>query len=88
MDLKAEHFERQVHTVEQDRDNWEKKYEVRHSNPWLVSTHARLSTGSSPEIRGVQGRARPTCHQHGRAVITPDPLCVGDVGLAMVVGRI
>ena len=29
MDLKAEHFERQVHTLEQERDTWEKKYEVR-----------------------------------------------------------
>ena len=32
MDLKAEHFERQVQTLEQDRDNWEKKYEVRKIN--------------------------------------------------------
>ena len=29
VDVKAEHFERQVQRVEQERDAWEKKYEVR-----------------------------------------------------------
>ena len=29
IDLKAEHFERQVQRLEQERDAWEKKYEVR-----------------------------------------------------------
>jgi tropomyosin, fungi type len=29
IDVKAEHFERQVQSVEQERDKWEKKYEVR-----------------------------------------------------------
>jgi len=29
VDVKAEHFERQVQRVEQERDTWEKKYEVR-----------------------------------------------------------
>lgn len=29
VDLKAEHFERQVQRLEQERDQWEKKYEVR-----------------------------------------------------------
>jgi tropomyosin, fungi type len=29
VDVKAEHFERQVQRVEQERDMWEKKYEVR-----------------------------------------------------------
>lgn len=29
VDVKAEHFERQVTRVEQERDSWEKKYEVR-----------------------------------------------------------
>jgi hypothetical protein len=28
VDVKAEHFERQVQRVEQERDRWEKKYEV------------------------------------------------------------
>ena len=27
VDVKAEHFERQVQSLEQERDNWEKKYE-------------------------------------------------------------
>lgn len=27
MDVKAEHFERQVQRVEQERDQWERKYE-------------------------------------------------------------
>lgn len=29
VDVKAEHFERQVQRLEQERDVWEKKYEVR-----------------------------------------------------------
>lgn len=29
VDVKAEHFERQVQRAEQERDAWEKKYEVR-----------------------------------------------------------
>lgn len=29
VDVKAEHFERQVQRAEQERDQWEKKYEVR-----------------------------------------------------------
>ena len=29
VDVKAEHFERQVQRLEQERDQWEKKYEVR-----------------------------------------------------------
>lgn len=29
VDVKAEHFERQVTRLEQERDEWEKKYEVR-----------------------------------------------------------
>lgn len=28
VDVKAEHFERQVQRLEQERDQWEKKYEV------------------------------------------------------------
>lgn len=34
VDVKAEHFERQVQRLEQEREVWEKKYEVRniHSN--------------------------------------------------------
>lgn len=28
VDVKAEHFERQVQRLEQERDAWEKKYEV------------------------------------------------------------
>ena len=27
VDVKAEHFEKQVHRVEQERDQWEKKFE-------------------------------------------------------------
>ena len=41
MDLKAEHFERQVHTLEQERDQWEKKYEV-----WRINQQAFLPHNS------------------------------------------
>jgi hypothetical protein len=37
VDVKAEHFERQVGRVEQERDMWEKKYEVR-LNSYTSST--------------------------------------------------
>jgi len=30
LDTKAEHYERQIHRLEQERDEMEKKYEVRH----------------------------------------------------------
>ncbi len=34
VDVKAEHFERQLQRVEQERDQWEKKYEVRATADW------------------------------------------------------
>ena len=37
IDLKAEHFERQVHTLEQESAQWEKKYEVWQTNRQLFS---------------------------------------------------
>ena len=40
VDVKAEHFERQVLRLEQERDLWEKKYEVRIIGPY--TTHAPL----------------------------------------------
>ena len=38
VDVKAEHFERQVQRIEQERDAWEKKFEVR---IYFVSTPTR-----------------------------------------------
>lgn len=38
MDLKAEHFERQVHSLEQGNDNWEAKYKARQSSQQLSTT--------------------------------------------------
>lgn len=35
VDVKAEHFERQVQRLESERDDWEKKYEVRISLVYL-----------------------------------------------------
>jgi chromosome segregation ATPase len=40
VDVKAEHFERQVHRAEQERDTWEKKYEVRCLCPIMEITHS------------------------------------------------
>ena len=57
VDVKAEHFERQVQRVEQERDMWEKKYEVRpehsrdHGRSWILSCmSAAYFTGRSSEI--------------------------------------
>ena len=69
MDLKAEHFERQVHTLEQERDQWEKKYEVRQISQRSFSSHILLSTGHPREVSGLQEGARRARRQHGRAVI-------------------
>jgi hypothetical protein len=40
VDVKAEHFERQVQRAEQERDGWEKKYEV-HRRPPEISSNGR-----------------------------------------------
>ena len=40
VDVKAEHFERQVQRIEQERDMWEKKYEVRPNTAAI--THIKL----------------------------------------------
>lgn len=37
VDVKAEHFERQVQRLESERDDWEKKYEVRISLVYIYS---------------------------------------------------
>jgi len=34
LDTKAEHYERQIHRLEQERDEMEKKYEVRNSRTY------------------------------------------------------
>lgn len=82
MDLKAEHFERQVQTLEQERGTSEKKYEVREINQWLLSLLTPpLSTGASREVPGVEERARRARCQHGRTMITPRLACVCGVGL-------
>jgi len=69
MDLKAEHFERQVHTLEQERDQWEKKHEVRQINQRSFSPYTLLYTGGPREVPGLQEGARRARRQHGRAVI-------------------
>jgi len=73
MDVKAEHFERQLHRAEQEKDAMEKKYEVRalviqysvlergHTYLLLV-----LHTGYSGQIPSVQSRARRACSRYGR----------------------
>lgn len=63
VDVKAEHFERQVARIEQDRDEWERKYGVsHHCNPSkatkAVTTpqrqYASLTAGSRREVPAVQ----------------------------------
>jgi len=69
MDLKAEHFERQVQTLEQERDAWERKYEVSQIDQRSFIPHSPLSTGSPQEVSGLQEGARRARREHGRAVI-------------------
>jgi hypothetical protein len=76
VDVKAEHFERQVQRVEQERDMWEKKYEVRpkhsrnRSRSHILSCISfAWSTGRTSEISRVQGRIGRARTEHGRPMI-------------------
>ena len=66
VDVKAEHFERQVQRVEQERDQWERKYEVRRLTPEPLSPQClTLNAGGGREVPSIQGRARRARVQHG-----------------------
>ena len=79
VDVKAEHFERQVTRLEQERDQWEKKYEVR--NIILASSYGPpdplcrhpltrlLIPGSKREVSRVEAGARRARRQHGGSLI-------------------
>lgn len=59
MDLKAEHFERKVQSLEQERDTWENKYEVQQNNQRIFTILTfRLSAGGTPEVLRFQEGAR------------------------------
>jgi hypothetical protein len=64
VDVKAEHFERQVQRLEQERDAWEKKYEV--CLPW--SPFLCMLLMSSPlQLAGGTGKASQGADRSGRA---------------------
>lgn len=72
VDVKAEHFERQLHRAEQERDAMEKKYEVRFI-AWILARRispdrppTRPFLGYSGEISAIQERVRRARAQHGR----------------------
>ena len=71
VDVKAEHFERQVQRLEQERDQWEKKYEVRKGLAPKISTQCSCpcSTGSGGEVQGIEKGARRTHSTDGFLVI-------------------
>ena len=54
VDVKAEHFERQVQRVEQERDHWEKKYEVSSVSSPIAPVRSNDLPGSGREIPKVQ----------------------------------
>ena len=55
VDVKAEHFERQVQRLEQERDAWEKKFEVRTSLRLSMSS-PHVVTGSARKVEEIPGR--------------------------------
>ena len=55
VDVKAEHFERQVQRVEQERDMWEKKYEVCVEHQVDFSCPIQYLTSSSLQPTGCDG---------------------------------
>ena len=71
--MKAEHFERQVQRVEQERDQWEKKYEVRISASSNRHIHHITNdlplfcvTGCGYEVPGIKEGARRVGLFHGQ----------------------
>lgn len=72
VDIKAEHFERQVQRVETERDNWEKKYEDSQEvrlggcvRTWLCGMPELMTARGAllypTAILGLQARARRDC---------------------------
>jgi len=53
VDVKAEHFERQVQRAEQERDLWEKKYEV-HKLYHVPSLYSSIHVGIGSQVSSVQ----------------------------------
>lgn len=58
VDVKAEHFERQVQRVEQERDAWEKKYEVRWRAFYCVSLLIPLQLRSNRKHKRSGGNLK------------------------------
>ena len=71
VDVKAEHFERQVQRIEAERDNWEKKYEVssarlgRDRAGWHLLTHP---TGLPSKVPRVEGGTRRACQHYAKSL--------------------
>ena len=58
VDVKAEHFERQVQRLEQERDQWEKKYEVGLEFLPLFVIHLIIYVGCTRKIPTIEEGAR------------------------------
>jgi hypothetical protein len=63
VDVKAEHFERQVTRAEQERDDWEQKHSVSTLPP--ISVMLLTTTGGCREVPAIQARARRACRLNG-----------------------
>jgi hypothetical protein len=64
VDVKAEHFERQVQRVEQERDEWERKHGVCRL-VYYRSSIADKFQGSSREVSAVETRTGRGCCPDG-----------------------
>ncbi len=71
VDIKAEELERQATRLEQERDQWEKKYEVRDLTYRFLWRSSRFPfcIGYGEEVQGLQKRARRVGGFHGGPVI-------------------
>jgi hypothetical protein len=65
VDVKAEHFERQVTRAEQERDDWEQKHSVRFLLP--LRRMKLTIVGGCREVPAIQARARRACRLDGRS---------------------
>ena len=64
VDVKAEHYERQVTRAEQERDEWERKHGV--GQPWIIPLLPITDDpGSRRKVHAIKEGARRRCRSDG-----------------------
>jgi hypothetical protein len=80
VDVKAEHYERQVTRAEQERDEWERKHGV--GSSWIAMCDPELMfTGSCREVHAIKEGARRCRCSNGKL---GESLCVSAGRVALL----